>query len=270
MPVCVVADDRRGATKHACHQKNSIPLHQSETAFVRPLSTNAYHLRWFTPTTEVPLCGHATLAAAAALVAAGHAALPATLTFQTVHSGDLAVAVTAGADGEPHYELDMPARPPTDAPPPCVAGVSAPLVEALTAGTSVRAASTAYNAALQYAVVVLDAGGDDARAAVESLAPSAQELVAAAPAGVSGLIATARTTDNTIVSRFWGPWLGIDEDPVTGSAHAVLGPLWLGEAGACAAEQLSARGGDLSVAVEKGRVKVGGRGKVVVRGELCL
>lgn len=272
------------------------PLPQSETAFVQPLPSDdaatlppsRFLLRWFTPTTEVPLCGHATLAAAAALVDAGAAPPPpCALTFETVHSGALGVRVSAGEGGgaPPTFELDLPARPPTDPLPPAAAAVAA----ALTAGSAAAVASLAFNAELGYLVAVLsadDAGGPGAAAAaLASLAPSPAALLAASPGrAVSGVIATARDGDGVILSRFFGPWLGIDEDPVTGSAHAVLAPLWLGRgsdggggattatatATATPARQLSARGGELTVALGGGgaRVAVGGRARVVVRGEI--
>ena len=250
------------------------PPRQSETAFVEPLSTSHYRLRWFTPTTEVPLCGHATLAAAAALVDAGAAPpAPCVLTFDTRHSGALGVRVEreAGAGdggGRPLFELDLPARPPTDALPACAAAVAAALV----AGSCATVASLAFNADLAYLVATLTGG----RAALASLAPSPAALLAAAPAAhVSGVIATTRDGgdggdgDGPILSRFFGPWLGVDEDPVTGSAHAVLGPLWLGAGGGAAdARQLSARGGELRVRVDGARVAVAGRARVVVRGEV--
>ena len=242
------------------------PPSQAETAFVRPLTAaNTHQLRWFTPATEVPLCGHATLAAAAALVAAGAAAVPSTLTFETLHSGVLRVAVSQGDGGDPYYELDLPCRPPTDAPPPCAATITSPLVAALTAGSPACPASVAFNADLQYVVVVLEVALSSARTAVASLTPRVDALLAAAPSSdVSGIIATALGHDGTIYSRFWGPWLGVDEDAVTGSAHAVLAPLWLGGGDAARAvttraEQLSTRGGELKVALtDGGRVRVGG------------
>lgn len=239
------------------------------------MAAATHQLRWFTPTTEVPLCGHATLAAAAALVAAGAASVPSSLTFETLHSGVLRVDVSQGDGGDPYYELDLPCRPPTDARPACGATVDAPLVAAVTAGSPARPASVAFNADLKYVVVVLEGVPSSARTAVASLSPSINALLAAAPSSaVSGVIATARGDDGTIFSRFWGPWLGVDEDAVTGSAHAVLAPLWLGGGGVgtiARAEQLSARAGELRVQMaDGGRVRVGGGGRVIVRGELCV
>ena len=155
---------------------------------------------------------------------------------------------------------------------PCAPAVSA----ALTAGSTATVASLAFNADLSYLVAALSDAGPLGAAALASLAPSPAALLVASPGNdVSGLIATTRGGDGVILSRFFGPWLGIDEDSATGSAHAVLAPLWLmgegnGSSTATPARQLSARGGELTVALCEGgaRVAVGGRARVVVRGQI--
>jgi predicted PhzF superfamily epimerase YddE/YHI9 len=270
-------------------------LGQTETAFVDalPSSAGVRRLTWCTPTTEVPLCGHATLAAAAALVDAGgvEAGDGSPFRFATPVSGELVVHHDRGL-----FELDLPARPPGDAAPACVEALSRALVG------EAGVASVSYNAALQYVIVVLAATGAAGRAVLTALAPEPATLLAAAPDRVSGAVAT--TLDGSVMlSRFWGPWMGIDEvgaaveargerglrparadpsahsqDPVTGSAHTVLGPLWAptlapgseSDTPRLAAEQLSPRGGELTVRVQGGRVLVGGRGRIALRGELSL
>lgn len=177
-------------------------LRQTETAFVDASASpaGARNLTWYTPTTEVPLCGHATLAAAAALVDARGEAGP--FRFATPSSGELIVH----HDGD-LFELDLPAAPPGGEAPAAAAAVA----RAVVGGDDSAAASVSYNAALQYLVIVLKEKGKGGRAALRALAPDMATLLAAAPAGdVSGVIAT--TLDGiTILSRFWGPWMGIDE-----------------------------------------------------------
>jgi predicted PhzF superfamily epimerase YddE/YHI9 len=167
----------------------------SETAYVWPLEDGTHSLRWFTPTTEVDLCGHATLAAAHAIGDRGGSALE----FST-RSGRL----SARFDGD-LIELDFPADPPSPIPVP---DALAPL----------RARATARSTHFLIAELA------DAEA-VTSLVP---DLAAFAELPDRAVLVTAPggTGDIDYVLRMFGPKVGIDEDPVTGSAQCALGPYW--------------------------------------------
>ncbi|MCB9778900.1 MAG: PhzF family phenazine biosynthesis protein [Alphaproteobacteria bacterium] len=241
-------------------QRVAAEMNQSETAFVSLREDQArgqdqplWNLRWFTPRTEVDLCGHATLASAHALWATGRLAADQGADFRT-RSGLLRawrMAADAGASAE--IELDLPARPERDV-------------------TLTHELSVAFDQPLQYVgrnqddfVVELD---DEA--AVRAVSPSRDALLAA---GGRGFIVTARADADApydFVLRFFAPAVGVDEDPVTGSALACLGPYWaqrLGR-GDLIARQLSARGGTVSVRTAGDRVRLGGRAVTVVQGVL--
>ncbi len=237
----------------------------SETAYVWPTASGAadeLSLRWFTPTTEVDLCGHATLATAHALRQAGRAADGDVLVFRT-RSGRL----TARFDGDV-VELDLPAirpvpvdrQPALPAPWPvaAVAEYGGSLVVELDDAAAVREAvvDVPAIAALAYRVVVVTARGP---------APADQPAGPAPPAPPSGPAPPA-----DYVLRVFGPNVGIDEDPVTGSAQCVLGPYWAERLGrrVLHAEQLSARGGRLRVEVDDERVRVAGSAVTVLAGQV--
>lgn len=216
----------------------------SETAFFVP-EGDGFRLRWLTPTTEVDLCGHATLATAYVLT---HVLEPArtAVRFHT-RSGVLDVS----RDGD-LLTLDFPARVPERiADDPAVA-------QAL--GAAPRELWRSRN---------LLAVFDDA-AVVRSLTPDFRRVLALPTEGV---IVTAPGEDGVdFVSRYFTPHHGIDEDPVTGSAHCTLGPYWAARLGkpAMAARQISRRGGELAVEVRGDRVRLGGHAVLVARGDLLL
>ncbi|HYO13780.1 MAG TPA: PhzF family phenazine biosynthesis protein [Thermoanaerobaculia bacterium] len=222
-------------------------MNLSETAFLHPEGEDgAWRLRWFTPAVEVELCGHATLASAHVLWETGQ--LPGDLParFHT-RSGLL----TAERRGD-WIELDFPAR--TAEPTPAPSGlVEALAVEPLWVGKS------RYDYLLELV----------SEAAVRSLDPDHRQL---ATLPVRGIIVTARSEQAPfdLVSRFFAPGAGVDEDPVTGSAHCTLGPYWAARLGKdeLLAFQASARGGVVRVRVEGERVKLGGQAVLVLRGEL--
>jgi PhzF family phenazine biosynthesis protein len=220
-------------------------MNLSETAFLHP-DGDAFHLRWFTPTTEVDLCGHATLASAHVLWSEGHLAPGAQARFRT-----LSGVLTAERRGD-WIELDFPAEPAAPvAPPPG-------LIEAL----GVEPVEVGRNR-VDVIVEVADA------AAVRGLRPDMARL-AAVPA--RGIIVTGRSDDPAFdfVSRFFGPAAGIPEDPVTGSAHCCLGPWWGERLGKddLIGFQASARGGVVRVRLAGARVKLLGQAVTVLRGEL--
>lgn len=220
-------------------------MNLSETAFVLP-HEDGFDLRWFTPTTEVDLCGHATLATAHVLWEEGHLEAGARATFHT-RSGEL----TAERAGD-WIRLDFPAEPaePTQPPPG--------LAEAL--GT--QPASVLRN---RFDLLV---ELDDEKL-VRTLHPNFSRL-RAIPA--RGVIVTSRATSPSydFVSRFFAPRVGIDEDPVTGSAHCALAPFW-GERlqrDELTGYQVSARGGTVRTRVAGDRVLLEGQAVTVMRAEL--
>ena len=240
--VCVLSGPADDAWMRALAREMNL----SETAFLHP-EGDAFRLRWFTPAVEVDLCGHATLASAHVLWEDGHIGLDEPARFQT-RSGLL----SASRDGD-WINLDFPARPlhSTEVPPG--------LAEAL--GVPIRSGGLAG----PYAIAeVID------EATVRRVAPDLRAL-AAIPA--LGVIVTARSAlpDFDIVSRFFAPNAGIDEDPVTGSAHCTLGPHWADRLGKTelVAYQASARGGVVRVRLEADRAILGGRAVSVLRGELA-
>jgi predicted PhzF superfamily epimerase YddE/YHI9 len=215
----------------------------SETAFLVARG-NDYELKWFTPTMEVDLCGHATLAPAFVLFTELQRQ-GATLTFHT-KSGPL----HAEWDGE-KVMLDFPARPgkPSAAPPALMEGLGYIPRE-------VRK-SRDYMAVL--------ANEEDVRA----LAPNFPQL---ATLDCLGVIVTAASREVDFVSRFFAPGAGLNEDPVTGSAHCTLIPYWAEKLGkqTMVARQLSQRGGTIFCENRGERVGIGGHAVLFSRAELIL
>src|SRR5437867_2080484 len=220
-------------------------MNLSETAFLHR-ENDGWRLRWFTPVVEVALCGHATLASAHVLWETGQLAPTATAHFYT-DSGLL----TAKRDGS-SIELDFPAKiaVPTEAP--------AGLDEAL----SVKPLAVCRSA-FDYLVEV------NAETTLRALKPDFGKLGQLPGRGV---IVTSRSDQAQFdfVSRFFAPASGVNEDPVTGSAHCTLGPFWQErlKRSEFRAFQASARGGVLTVRVAGDRVFLGGNAVTVLRGEL--
>lgn len=219
----------------------------SETAFLvaTPDGPADHELRWFTPTQEIALCGHATLASGHFLLSAG--AAQDRVTFATRRSGILAVERTAGG-----YRLDLPAIATTPLPlPEAAAAMGATLVETL------------WNAQ-GYALLVYRTEAD-----VRALTPNMRAL---ASLGDTLFIATAPGDHTDIASRVFVPGAGVDEDPVTGSAHSVLTPYWAARLGrpAFSALQASARGGRLDCALAGDRVALTGPCVTVIEGVMRL
>jgi PhzF family phenazine biosynthesis protein len=243
--VCVLEEDREDAWLQSVARE----LNLSETAFLRR-GGPVWRLRWFTPTVEVDLCGHATLASAHALWEAGYAGPDTELVFET-KSGRL----SAARRGEGRIELDFPAEP----------AVTCASPSDLLAALGVAAARSTGRNRLDYLVEL------DREEALRALAPDFARLsTAGGPA--RGVIVTAPSArpEWDFVSRYFAPAAGIDEDPVTGSAHCCLGPFWAGRLGKTrlSGYQASARGGTVEVRIGDGRVFLGGRAVTVARGEL--
>jgi PhzF family phenazine biosynthesis protein len=224
-------------------------MNLSETAFLVKRGSNEFDLRWFTPRVEVALCGHATLASAHALWDSGDAPRD-LLVFHTRKSGRLtATPLQAG-----EIELDFPAKPATACEPP------PGLFDAL----GIQATITARNE-FDYLVEL------PSEASLRALRPDFAKLAATE---CRGIIATTRSADERydFVSRFFAPRAGINEDPVTGSAHCCLAKWW-GEKLSkteMVGFQASERGGIVRVARDRGRVKLSGRAVTVMRGELAV
>jgi PhzF family phenazine biosynthesis protein len=228
-------------------QNVAAEMNLSETAFLLR-QADGWSLRWFTPAVEVDLCGHATLASAHALW--GENVDDASVLRFHTRSGLL----TASRQGE-WIELDFPAKreQKADAPPELLAalGVHDPV----------------YVGRNQFDYLVELRSEDEVRA----LQPDHATL---RKVPVRGVIVTSRAKNGQydFVSRFFAPGSGVDEDPVTGSAHTCLAPYWSPRLGKndFVAYQASARGGMLRVRLEGERVKLGGRAVTVFRGELVV
>lgn len=217
----------------------------SETAFFVP-EGDGYRLRWFTPITEVELCGHATLASAYVILDVLKAARERVL-FVTEKAGELAVA----RDGE-LLALDFPAWPPQ----PCAAPAAL--------GAALGREPAAVLAARDYLAVYDDP--DE----VAALSPNFGALAALDRFAV---IATAPGRAGVeFVSRFFAPAQGVDEDPVTGSAHCSLIPYWAERLGKTRlqARQLSRRGGSLSCTLRGDRVRIAGRAILYLTGTIDI
>ncbi|MEQ1573975.1 MAG: PhzF family phenazine biosynthesis protein [Vicinamibacterales bacterium] len=238
-PAAVVTLDRwlPDETLQAIAAENNL----SETAFVL-LQGETVPLRWFTPTVEVDLCGHATLAAGHVLFAY-HYPSHERLRFNT-RSGVVAVS----RDGD-LLSLDFPARPAT------ATDVSDALVEAL--GAKPREAYRARDI-----LAVFETEG-----AIRDLRPNFERIAAL---DTFGVIVSAPGTEVDFVSRFFGPRAGIPEDPATGSAHCTLVPYWAARLGKrkLSARQLSRRVGELHCELRGDRVAIAGRAVEYLRGEI--
>jgi len=231
-------------------QKVAREMNLSETAFLYR-KKHAFALRWFTPAVEVELCGHATLASAHALweeavLDPGEPAL-----FDTL-SGRLA-AVHRGNG----IEMDFPAENPMPCEPP------PGLLDSLGDVAPLAIARSRFDILIEVA--------DEA--AVRALRPDFQQM-GALP--VRGVMVTARAGPDLLasgvdfVSRFFAPAVGVDEDPVTGSAHCCLGPWWATQLGTTdlVGRQVSDRGGTVGVRVRSDRVLLAGKAVTILKGEL--
>jgi len=226
----------------ALMQSIALENNLSETAFL-VREPEGWRIRWFTPTMEIDLCGHATLASG--WVVMNRLEPGASEVSFASRSGPLGVR----KDGE-RYELDFPARPPlpTEAP--------AGLAEAL--GAQPREVLHS-----EYWLAVFE---DEA--AVRALAPDMAKLERACP----GVICSARGDEVDFVSRFFGPGYGVPEDPATGSAHCVLTPYWAALLGKdeLVALQLSRRVGSFVCQHRGERTRICGQVHLVIEGRLYL
>ncbi len=240
--VCVLPEERDASWM----QKVAREMNLSETAFLRARQ-DGFSLRWFTPAVEVDLCGHATLASAHVLWESGQLSGSEPARFHT-RSG-LLTAVRRGD----WIEMDFPATPPerAEAPPD--------LFEALGVVPSYVGKSRSD--------YLLELDGEEA---VRKVRPDFGRL--SGIRGARGIIVTSRsaTPERDFVSRFFAPAVGVNEDPVTGSAHCCLTPYWSGrlKKSDFVAHQLSERGGVLKLRLDGARVRLEGQAVTVLRGQL--
>lgn len=224
-------------------------MNLSETAFVRRQPDGRFGLRWFTPGAEVELCGHATVATAHVLWQSGRLDASDAAVFDTL-SGEL----RAGRLFDGSIELDFPVLPSEPATTP------AGLLEAL----GIEAPLAVHRSRFDLLVEVATP------AEVRALRP---DFAALAPVDARGTIVTAAADpgdDVAFVSRFFAPAVGVDEDPVTGSAHCVSGPYWAARLGTnvLLARQVSARGGLVRLELRGDRIGIAGHAVTVYAGRL--
>ncbi len=220
-------------------------MNLSETAFICP-EADGYRLRWFTPAVEVDLCGHATLATAHILWETGR--LPANEEARFFTRSGLLKAKRMGD----FIELDFPEKPEE----------SADSLPGLAEALGVSFPYVCRNK-FDYLVEV------EGESMVRNLKPDFQKLLQITARGII-VTSRAKTGPYDFVSRFFAPRVGINEDPVTGSAHCFLGPYWAKRLGKneLLAYQASARGGELRVRLKGERVFLSGKAITVLRGEL--
>ena len=239
--VCILPQPRDGSWMQLVAREMNL----SETAFLHR-QNDGYGLRWFTPTVEVALCGHATLASAHVLWEEGHLPSGEQARFHT-QSGLL----TASRAGE-WIELDFPA----------VVEEPAALPPGLEEALGVKAGYVGRNR-FDYLVEL------ESEEVVRGVKPDFGVL---RRLPVRGIMVTSRSasTEYDFVSRYFAPGSGIDEDPATGSAHCCLGPFWGKRLGKTEliAYQASARGGVVGVSLKGGRVRLRGQAVTVLAGEL--
>lgn len=248
--VCFLEKDREATWMQSVAREMNL----AETAFLLPRADGRHgqdwpseiDLRWFTPAVEVDLCGHATLASAHALWETGRLSANAAAHFHT-RSGVLTAERREG-----WIELDFPSLPEEAIIPP------AELVRALGA-TPVYVGKSRFD----YLVEV------ESQAVLQALRPDFALLRKVEGRGVI-VTSEPASPEYDFVSRYFAPSFGIDEDPVTGSAHCVLAPFWAGKLGRrqMTGYQASERGGVVLVRLEGDRVRLAGKAVIVLRGEL--
>ena len=228
-------------------QSVAMEMNLSETAFVVRRDDGDFDLRWFTPAVEVALCGHATLATSHILWETGILRPDQVARYHT-QSGLLLARQVDGL-----IELDFPATPPEECERP------QGLLDALGLTSAVYVGRSRFD-------FLVEVEFEDI---VRTLAPDFSQL---GSLGVRGVMVTAKSDglQFDFVSRFFAPGAGIDEDPVTGSAHCALTPYWAAKLGKTelSAYQASVRGGCLKCTLVGDRVKLAGKAVTVLRGEL--
>lgn len=237
--VCPLPDWLPDCKLQAIAEENNL----SETAFFVP-GKEDFHIRWFTPSQEVDLCGHATLASAQVIFQElGHPRDK--IQFQS-KSGKLLVQKNSG-----FLTLDFPAIPPEPVEPP----------GSLIRGLNKTPLETRVSL---YYLAVFESPEE-----IQSIQPDFQELGNLEPGGIA---VTSRGGDVDFLSRFFAPGLGVNEDPVTGSAHSVLTPYWSNKLGKLemTARQLSKRTGELRCELKDDRVFISGKVTKYLQGTISF
>ncbi len=254
--ICLISENYSDTTL----QKIAAEMNLSETAFlyvpniseIKKLSR--FRLRWFTPQVEVKLCGHATLATSHLLFNIlnidSHSVIYETL------SGEL-----IASKHEDGVVLDFPMNEPE---------ITKPLPTLLNALGVKTAEAFAYSKGVTDLLIELDS-----KEIISGLKPDFEKLKRLSLSlEIRGVIVTARGGESyDFISRFFAPWVGINEDPVTGSAHTLLAPYWAKKLGKKEMKgyQMSARGGEINVKVlEKNRVELIGKSTLVLKGEFFV
>uniref|UniRef100_A0AAQ4QS72 Phenazine biosynthesis-like protein domain containing 2 n=1 Tax=Gasterosteus aculeatus aculeatus TaxID=481459 RepID=A0AAQ4QS72_GASAC len=253
------------------YQRIAAEMNLSETAFITRVNPSEnfttgsrFRLRWFTPTTEINLCGHATLASAAVLFKHKKNVNP-KLVFET-RSGDL--AVTQQGEG---YVMDFPLNPPTQED-------ANDFRDVIKAAVGNHPIQDVYLCAQTKKLLVRLSDSCD-RSVLTSLKVDPVALQRSETSGrVKGLIITMKGSPEIqpgydFYSRYFAPWNGVPEDPVTGSAHTVLGSYWSNKLGKnkMLAYQCSSRGGELQLEVRPdGRINIFGESVTVLQGTITL
>ncbi|HPE64021.1 MAG TPA: PhzF family phenazine biosynthesis protein [Methanothrix sp.] len=227
-------------------QKVAAEMNLSETAFLIPAG-GGFSLRWFAPKAEVELCGHATLASAHVLWEEGILGPEETARFET-RSGPLSAEKRGDL-----IEMDFPAEPER------TVECSPLMLEAALGAPFIYVGDNRFD-------LLVELESEDA---VRTLQPNFDHLK---KLPVRGVMVTSRSAspEYDFVSRFFAPALGVDEDPVTGSAHCCLGPYWAEKLGKTdlVGYQASERGGVVRVRMEEDRTKIAGEAVTVLKGEL--
>lgn len=239
--VCILPEPR----SYIWMQRVAEEMNLSETAFLLK-EAEGYNLRWFTPTVEVELCGHATLASAHTLWENGYLNPGESAHFSTL-SGWLHARQNDG-----WIEMDFPVEPESkvEPPPELLKAIDLPI-------------TYVGQSRFDYLIEV------DCETSLRAFIPDFNLLKGLPVRGVS-VTAPSRSPEYDFLSRFFAPGVGIDEDPVTGSAHCSLGPYWAKRLGKneLTGYQCSRRGGVVKVRVEGDRVVLGGQAVTVKSGEL--
>jgi PhzF family phenazine biosynthesis protein len=239
--VCVLAE----SAEEDWMQNVASEMNLAETAFLVP-HRDGFHLRWFTPVTEVELCGHATLASAHVLWEEQYLKSDATIHFYT-----LSGVLTARRNGS-WIELDFPADPIQTTVPPNG------LLDTLGVTASYVGRGKFYH--------FVEVASEEL---LRQITPNFSQLKAVEMLGVI-VTSQASSSEYDFVSRFFAPRVGIDEDPVTGSAHCSLAPYWSQKLGreTLIGYQASKRGGLVHVQIQDDRVLLGGQAITVMKGLL--
>ena len=241
--VCLLPEPRDASWMQLVAREMNLP----ETAFLVPAG-DEFGLRWFTPAAEVALCGHATLASAHFLWEHEHCGPNRPIRFHTL-SG-----VLAAERRDSWIDMDFPATPPEPAAPP----------EGLEAALGVKAIYVGRSR-FDYLLEL------ESEQAVRGAQPDFGSLLRVNTRGVT-ITSRASGAHYDFVSRFFAPAVGVNEDPVTGSAHCCLGPFWKQRLGrdSLIGYQASARGGTVRTRCQGDRVLLSGQAVTVARGKLCV